>query len=69
MNKVLLLLACVPCTMFGVEKAAENMLKFMSMEQKHKQDWLDNKKASFDAKIEMLKRHKDQLFDLKKETS
>ena len=36
------------------------------MEQKHKQDWLNHKKAKFDAKIATIKKHIDEWFNLKK---
>ncbi len=49
-----------------MEKAAECFSNFMIMEHKHKHEWLEAKKAMFDAKIAMLKKHKDQIFDLKK---
>jgi len=34
------------------------------MEHRHKQDWLDNKKANFNAKMAMIKKHKEQWFGL-----
>jgi hypothetical protein len=76
MNKVLFLAACAPCMLFGndvvvTEKKnpSDQLIEFIVMEQQHKQDWLDHKKESFDAKIEMLKRHKDRLFALKKQNT
>lgn len=52
--------------MIDAEKAAANLVKFITMEQKHKQDWLDHKKAKFDAKMAMMKKHIDEWFNLKK---
>jgi hypothetical protein len=68
MKKVLLLLA-FPLTVFsiGQDKAAGSFMKFLDMEQQHAQDWLNHKEERFNAKMEMLKRHKSQLFNLKKE--
>jgi len=68
MKKILLILACMPLAMFGMdkEKSAQNTLKFLAMEQQHKEDWLNYKKDKYDAKIDMIKKHKNQMFDLKK---
>lgn len=66
MNKVLLLLTFVPCAVFAMEKSAENFTNFITMEHKHKLDWLDYKKAQLDTKIDLVKKHKNQFFELKK---
>lgn len=66
--KKLLLLACLPYTIFAMDKrkASDQLIKFITMEQGHKQDWLDHKKMQYDAKIDMLEKHLNQMFDLKK---
>jgi hypothetical protein len=77
--KKLLLLLVLPCVAFGMNKAgmtkgkmadnkmAGHFIKFISMEQSQTQDWMNFKKEKSDAKLDMLKKHKNQLFDLKKE--
>lgn len=64
MKKLLLLLAFVPSAIFGANKAAEEVIKFMQMEQAHKKAWIDYKKANFGAKMDLVLKHKDQWFEL-----
>lgn len=52
--------------MIDLKKAADNLILFIKMEQKHKQDWLDHKKVKSASKISMKKKHSDEWFDLKK---
>ena len=44
----------------------EKVDKFLTMEQKHMTDWLNYKQAKYDAKIEMMKKHLNQIIDLKR---
>lgn len=66
MKKLLLLLVSVPYAVYGMEKTAEHFMNFMSMEHNHKQAWFDYKKANVDAKVELMKKHNTELFELKK---
>lgn len=67
MKKILLILACTPLAMFGMdkEKPSQNVVKFLTMEQQHKLDWLNYKKDKYDAKIELIKNHLNQMIALK----
>lgn len=68
MKKILIICACIPSAAFCAFKGKEfeHIEKFMNMEHKHKFEWLDNKKAEFDAEIDLAKKHKNEWFDLKK---
>ena len=68
MKKVLLLLACLPCTMFGIDKAKtmQYVDNAMTMEAGHMKGWLNYKKAKYDATIELMKKHLDQIIELKR---
>ena len=68
MKKVLLVLACLPCTAMGMdnEPSAQSLDKFITMEHKHMNDWLNYKKAKYDATIELMKNHLSSLIDLKR---
>ena len=85
MKKILLLLACTPMMMFGMnkkpmmlnktpvsvidkmnkEKSIQPVDKLLTMEQGHMTDWLNYKKAKYDATIEIMKKHLNELIDLK----
>lgn len=72
MKKILLLLAATPLMVFGMDTQksmpnADKMDKFLTMEQRHMTEWLDHKKAKYDAKIEMMKKHLDEIIDLKRQ--
>lgn len=41
-------------------KSSESFAQFLAMEQKHKQAWIDLKKAKIDAKIALKKKHVDE---------
>lgn len=47
-------------------KSAENFKQFLEIERKHKQDWIDHKKAKAEAKSMLCKKHKDEWFDFTK---
>lgn len=64
MKKLLLSLALIPSAVFGVHNDTENLIKFIDMEQKHKQDWLDYEQAKFNKEMEMIKKHNSQLIKL-----
>lgn len=51
--------------MMDIKTTATHLVNFIKMEQRHKQDWLDHKKAKFDSKISLMKKHKDEWFALK----
>ena len=67
MKKLLLILACTPLAIFGMKKQepVQDVVKFITMEHKHMQDWLDYKKAKNDAKIELMKKHLAEMVALK----
>ena len=65
MKKILLALVCLPWAMVGMEKPAQNMVKFIEMERQHKLDWLNYKKDKYAAKMELVKKHFNQMVDLK----
>lgn len=67
MKKLLLVMVCLPLTMFGMEKESvvQNTIKFIKMEQQHKMDWLNYKKAMYVAKIDLVENHLNQMIDLK----
>lgn len=67
MKKLLLILASTPAILLCMEKPAENMLKFITMEQQHKQDWFDYKKSIMDEEITLMKSQMNAMFDLKKQ--
>jgi hypothetical protein len=67
MKKLLMLLiAAIPMGLLAVEKPAEKIAQFLDMEKKHKKDWHEYKKEMFRAKMEMVHKHKEQMFDMKK---
>lgn len=50
----------------GFMKVSENFKQYLEMERKHKQDWIDQKKAKCDAKIALHKKHNNEWVDFSK---